>query len=234
MKIKITYAFSMLMAFAAGAAQEYYVHTESGSDSAAGTKAAPFKTIQMAMTTGRYLEADIVVHIASGVYEPAKIQYRGTPTYAVALVGEGTDENPVVIDGGGTNSCFRLENSNRRASFSNIVFRNGLYTKGGGICCVREWTTDNVSGVTNCVFVNCTATNGQGGAVFSSHLSSTFQSCVFSNCTSTAAGGAVALAEAHRRQRSKIQGSCRRRLFLEGFVSVPGCGAGILLDGDRA
>ncbi len=80
--------------------------------------------------------------------------------------------------------------------FPTSCFRNGRYTKGGGICCVRGWTTDNVPGVTNCVFVNCTATNGQGGAVFSSHLSSTFQSCVFSNCTSTAAGGAVSFAEA--------------------------------------
>lgn len=201
---------------ALGAAKEYYINDTTGNDSNDGSITRPFKTIQKAFNEGRYLAQDIVVHIAPGEYAPAIINYRGEPSYALSLVGEGTAENPVIINGNDESYCIKLNNSNRRSSFSNITFKNGRNDKGGAICCQRGWTTDNVSGVTNCVFENCIATNGGGGAVYTSHFSSSFKSCVFKNCTSSANGGALAIVNA---QDDSTLEDC---VFLDNTSSVLG------------
>ena len=192
---RATVLASVIMFALAGSGVDYYVNGATGSDSNNGSQTAPFKTIQKAMTTGRYQD-QLIVHIAGGVYEPAHALYSTqSGPYTMSLLGEGTEQNPVVIDGGDTNSCFTLQNSNRRATFANIIFRNGRGYKGGGICCERGWTTDCVVGLTNCVFESCIATNGNGGAICSSYNSvkTEYSSCVFSNCTASVDGGALSL-----------------------------------------
>jgi hypothetical protein len=71
-------------------AREWFVSTR-GSDSADGSKAAPFRTIQHAVNT---VDAGDIIHVAAGTYAEAVVigdaAKAGTPSKKIALQGEGS------------------------------------------------------------------------------------------------------------------------------------------------
>ena len=179
---------AMGLAGALSARGDLYVNIATGNDGNDNPNSAerPYKTLQRAITRLNELKVDgVVIHVAPGTYAPANSTFHGHefPRLNFSVVGEGTAENPVVIDGGGSNACFRITNSKKIGAFSNIIFRNGLHYSGGGIGCLAGWTTSGVSGVTNCVFENCHSTNGCGGAVMSYGYTTSFSNCTFRNCS---------------------------------------------------
>jgi len=169
----------------AASATDLYVNIATGNDNNnPNTAAKPYKTLQRAITRLNEIKEDnVVIHVAPGTYDPANSTYHGDGLLHFSVVGEGTDENPVVIDGKGENACFRITNSRKIGAFSNIIFKNGYYYSGGGIGCLAGWTASGVSGVTNCVFENCHSTNGCGGAVLSYGYTTSFSNCTFRGCS---------------------------------------------------
>lgn len=186
---------------------EYSMADGSNPEKKAITISKVFETINS--NNGARALDGAIIHVAPGTYAPAKSTYHGhgTPTIFFKIIGEGTAENPVIIDGGGTNACITLYESHKRISVENIVFRNGSGKCGGGISCDCSWTDSGVDSVVDCTFENCRATNGSGGAVYSYEGTTVMTNCVFRNCqcaysgqgggtdldTCRGLGGAVAL-----------------------------------------
>lgn len=171
-----------------------YVNVRTGKDSNSGTsESSPFQTLTKAMDKVSNVQnaEGHIVHVAPGTYAPGNSTYHGTDRLNFHIIGEGTADDPVIIDAENKRCCFLIINSNKRGAFSNIIFRNGCSPRGGGIFCQRDWTNSQVSGLTNCVFESCSATNDYGGAVFSHGFSMAAANCVFSNCTAKTGGGAI-------------------------------------------
>lgn len=157
------------------AATNFYVSAASGVDAPdRGTSAAPFATIQYAITNGQPLVAGDVIRVLPGTY-------RGcveTPETRVSVVStDGPDVT--VIDGEGRDCCY-FGVANPTNLIAGFTLTNGAYY--GGIC---------VGTATNCVIVNCSSGDarsyGYGGGAYQAVL----YGCVLHNNASDYGGGAA-------------------------------------------
>ena len=98
----IVFAMSAFVSFGA-IATDYYVGGENASDENAGTSAAPFATIDKAITNAT--ESSDVIHVAAGTYSTTT---QWGPNLKAKLVGEGTTRDDVVIQSAGTYRTLRM------------------------------------------------------------------------------------------------------------------------------
>ena len=182
-----------ILPMAVSAATTFYVATN-GIDTAAGTQAAPFKTIQKALdslTPDNCWQSQII--IAAGTYQ---IESELTPTYGTfsfTIKSASGDPSDVMIDAQGSNGrCFNCAGSSGTdgtiITFKGITFINGSVTgNGGGVLATRNCAFDD------CVFRNCSAT-GQGGAICVSGNSAGIKrlsNVLIEGCSATSKGGGV-------------------------------------------
>ena len=168
-------AASMAFALVGG---EYYVDANVLA-SGAGTEAAPFKTIQEAITAA---EAGSTIHVAAGSYDSGSTQCadggyaRVCVTKSLTIKGAGRDKSFIVgAKGSGT---------------------GGLGT--GAVRCVAIEADDvEISGFTICnghtTGTSASSASGMGGGVYSNNKSNGFVvDCTIRNCVA-AKGGAIAI-----------------------------------------
>lgn len=157
-----------------------------GSDSAAGTHAAPLLTISNAVA--RLGAAGGTVIVGPGIFtsrDPVRI------TAPVAIVGSGAGNGGTVLQnvakyGNAHQNCRVLELSNAVCKVSNLIVENGyagIYDGDNGGGGVMLWA----GMVTNCVIRGCTAHQGSnampfGGGVYVHGADALLTHCVVTNC----------------------------------------------------
>jgi parallel beta-helix repeat protein len=131
-----------------------YVNSASGNDSAAGTQAAPFKTIARALQQAK---SGTTIQLAPGTYDASSGEvFPLLIPSGVAVVGnESTKGNGILIKGGGTylsptfagqSVTFRLETN---AQLRGVTVTNPN-TRGTG-----AWIESTAPTIANCTFTEC-------------------------------------------------------------------------------
>jgi len=183
------------------APSNWYVNATSGSDATGnGSSGSPWRSITNALKHAQK-SANDVLHIASGTY----IQPQIGMTNIVTLLGSNpatTIVEPAAQPGAVTNTSVFYYSSALPGIYANLTIQNGQAPVGAGIyesATVGSGVSPDLI-VTNCLFLNNSATNGNGGAIDSlpttASLSVILANCVFSNnvatnLAGTAFGGAV-------------------------------------------
>lgn len=139
-----------------------------------GTYAAPYATIQYAITNGQPLASGDVIHVLPGTYYGCV----ESPSTSVSIVSTDGPE-VTLIDGDGRDCCYYGE-ANPDNLLSGFTITNGAYY--GGIC---------IGTATNCVIVGCASGSdvryGYGGGASSASL----YGCVIHNNEADYGGGAA-------------------------------------------
>ena len=152
----------------------FYVSASSGVDAPdRGTSAAPYATIQYAVTNGQLLVAGDVINVLPGVYYGCV----ETPETPVSIVSTDGPE-VTLIDGEGRDCCY-FGAANPANLLAGFTLTNGAYY--GGLF---------VGTATNCVIVGCkcSASNaGYGGGAYAA----TLYGCVLHNNEAYYGGGAA-------------------------------------------
>lgn len=154
-----------------------------------GTQASPYNAMSQVKNAIQYLSQDAVIHIAPGTYDALELP-NWTGDYVFSFLGEGTEANPVIIDGKGETRCLaghKAAEFQKSLIVENIIFTNGVAgsnLNGGGVF----WKS--IKYIKNCTFAGCSAPSGCGGAVASTNPGA-FTNCVFRNCSSKSGAGAV-------------------------------------------
>ena len=153
----------------------FYVSASSGVDAPdRGTFAAPYATIQYAITNGQPLASGDVIHVLPGTYYGCV----ESPSTSVSIVSTDGPE-VTLIDGEGRDCCYYGE-ANPDNLLSGFTITNGAYY--GGIC---------IGTATNCVIVGCASGSdvryGYGGGASSASL----YGCVIHNNEADYGGGAA-------------------------------------------
>ena len=153
----------------------FYVSASSGVDAPdRGTSAAPYATIQYAITNGQLLVAGDVFNVLPGTYYGCV----ETPEIPVSIVSTDGPE-ATVIDGEGWDCCY-FGGANPQNVISGFTITNGAYCGGilGGVA-------------SNCVIVSCFSGDSQnygyGGGAYDAYL----YDCVLHNNESDFGGGAA-------------------------------------------
>ena len=152
----------------------FYVSASSGADAPGrGTSAAPYATIQYAITNGQTLVAGDVINVLPGTYYGCV----NAPETPVAIVS--TDGPCVtVIDGEGTDCCY-FGGANLENVISGFTITNGAYFGGvfGGVA-------------SNCVIVSCSSGDGLNDGYGGGACGANLYDCVLHNNESDYGGGA--------------------------------------------
>ena len=180
---------SAVVAFAALSlhAATYYV-SPTGDDDNAGTSAAPFKTIQKALssiTDSNCWGSKIMIVAGTYLIESELKATSGTYTYTIQSVSGNPSD--VTIDAQRASRCFNCTGATK-ISFKGITFINGLASgNGGGVLATQLCSFDD------CVFRNCFAT-GQGGAIYvggDTKGLKQLNNVLIEGCSATSDGGGV-------------------------------------------
>ena len=102
MKLSTLLFAGAISAFGVVRAADYYVAT-SGSDDSDGSEAAPFATIDKAITLAT--DSADTIHVAAGTYQTTT---QWGPNLAARLVGEGETRDDVVIESAGSYRTLRM------------------------------------------------------------------------------------------------------------------------------
>lgn len=178
-----------ILPMAVSAATTFYVATN-GVDTAAGTQAAPFATIQKALdsiTTANCSGSHII--IAAGTYQIESELQVTSGTYTYTIKSASGDPSDVTIDAQGLDRCFNCAGSSGTASseitFKGITFINGSVTgNGGGVRATRGCSFED------CVFRNCKAT-GSGGGIAANAALDHITNVLVDGCSATSDGGGM-------------------------------------------
>ena len=129
------------------AATNFYVSAATGVDAPdRGTSAAPFATIQYAITNGQTLVAGDAVNVLPGTYFGC-VETPETPVTIVATEGPEV----TILDGEGLDSCYD-GSANPTNLLAGFTLTNGMYTGGVFFGTVRD-----------CVITDCENTTAYGG-----------------------------------------------------------------------
>jgi parallel beta-helix repeat protein len=135
-------------------AQTLYVNPATGSDSAAGSESAPFKTITKALTQA---QSDTTIQLAAGNYKAAggEVFPLQVPSKVTVVGNEGNKGSGILIEGSGQytspkealqNVTFLLANN---AQLRGVTVTN-LASRGTGV-----WIESTTPTVANCTFTKC-------------------------------------------------------------------------------
>lgn len=182
-------AVALAVAGIAGAASAatYYVST-TGDDDNAGTQAAPFKTIQKALSS---LVGDASwnckIMIEAGTYKIESELKPTSGTYEFTVQSISGDPSDVTIDAQGVSRCFNCTGASK-LTFKGITFINGSASgHGGGVFATAGCAFED------CVVRNCTAT-GYGGGIFSNDSLNHLSNVLVDGCSATSSdsdGGGI-------------------------------------------
>jgi parallel beta-helix repeat protein len=135
-------------------ASVFYVNPRSGSDSAAGDQANPYRTLTRAL---RQAVAGTTIRLSLGTYSPATGEVFPLVIPAgVAIVGnEASKGNGIVIDGGGTYTSPTFNQQSVGMLLQNDVQLRGVTminrtVRGSGV-----WIESTNPTIANCTFGNC-------------------------------------------------------------------------------
>ena len=205
-----------------------------------GTQAKPFQQITDVTKTS-WGANELVIHIAGGTYNPIGNIPNGGAAY-MHFKGEGTPDNPVVIDGGGAAPCITCpawSEFQKPLIVENIIFTNGVgaaKSQGGNTVNGGAIQWKNVRSCTGCTFIDCVSTSS-GGAIGTTTGSFALTNCLFRNCSATTSGGALySNAEGHWTMTNCVFEGCSaatggavytQRKNTSGFTEETICGGTI-------
>ena len=141
-------------------AQTLYVNPATGSDSAAGSQSAPFKTIKKALQTA---QADTTIQLAAGTYNAASGETfpLEVPAQVKVIGNEANKGNGIVIEGSG-------QYNSRTQAGQNVTFLLNNNSELRGVTVTNPATRGSAVWVesTTPTLANCTLTKSKREGVF--------------------------------------------------------------------
>ena len=136
----------------------YFVDTIKGSDSNAGTAAAPFKTLSKVKSLGTsYWKAGVVIFVNGRLNESCDINV------AARIVGAGGDNGRCVFDGTG---ALYVRATIGSVVFDNIITKNYIQSNSAGPGAVNVGIYISNSILNNCYAQNGSALSGFYNVIF--------------------------------------------------------------------
>ncbi|WP_068819262.1 S-layer homology domain-containing protein [Phormidesmis priestleyi] len=131
-----------------------YVNPTSGSDSAAGSQSAPFKTIARAL---QQVRSGTTIQLASGTYSTASGETFPLfiPSGVTVLGNESNKGNGIQITGGGTYASPTFANQMATFRLDNNAQLRGVTVTNPEIRGTGVWIESTAPTIANCTFVNC-------------------------------------------------------------------------------
>jgi len=131
-----------------------YVNPTSGSDSAAGSQSAPFKTIARAL---QQIRSGTTIQLASGTYSTASGETFPLfiPSGVTVLGNESNKGNGIQITGGGTYASPTFANQMATFRLDNNAQLRGVTVTNPEIRGTGVWIESTAPTIANCTFVNC-------------------------------------------------------------------------------
>ena len=179
-------AFAVMSATQSMASNNWYV-SKTGNDTAAGTEAAPFLTIQHAINIS---SSGDNINVGAGTYEENVVapghtlQFYGAvaPNAPTTELGVSVTANTTIFAQGGT-VVSTAGSNNINLTFDNFTFKGGTGTQepngkfGGGF-----WVTGTCSvSLFNCMIISNSADNG-GGMYVDTGSGVGLQQCIIAGC----------------------------------------------------
>ncbi|MCY7275251.1 MAG: DUF1565 domain-containing protein, partial [Phormidesmis sp. CAN_BIN44] len=131
-----------------------YVNPTSGSDSAAGSQSAPFKTIARAL---QQIKSGTTIQLSSGTYSTASGETFPLfiPSGVTVLGNESNKGNGIQITGGGTYASPTFANQMATFRLANNAQLRGVTVTNPEIRGTGVWIESTAPTIANCTFVNC-------------------------------------------------------------------------------